>query len=330
MNKSVINSLIDLWLKDTVKETTLKTLPRLVVLAWSLGLANLSANEHLDIPGGEFIIVWESTFDKDEQHKIRAWLSHAANTTSLVNGKFPRRQTQIYIKRQHTANEPVPWAHTVRHTTPEGVKFRVNPSLSLDRFKADWTAPHEFSHLYIPYPGSEDIWISEGFATYYQNILMSRAGILSEKAAWQKIADGLSRGAKAKNPGMTLGELSAKMRHKRAFMRVYWSGVLYFLEADIALRRQGGSLDSIITEFIRCCRHKLSTWNGYLLVQSFDKIAGTSLFVPMFREYESEYQLRDYARILSQIGIKLDQGKIVFAENNDHKLLREKFTGVPL
>ena len=301
---------------------------KLAILTLALGYAGTSAAEYLKIPGGEFIIAWETEFQKDEQDKIRAWLTRAAGTTSLMNGQFPRKQTQIYVSRYGSSRGPVPWAHTVRDTSPQGVKFSVNPNVSLGRFNDDWTAVHEFSHLYIPYPGRNDIWISEGFATYYQTILMSRAGILTERAAWQKFADGFARGAKNRHADMTLAELSPKMRRKRAFMRVYWSGTLYFLEADILLRNKGGSLDAIVTEFVNCCRNQHSRWNGRKLARSFDRIAGTELFESMFREYEGEYQLRDYSRVLARVGIQLDDGKVEFVSDNDLKLFREKFTRI--
>ena len=200
---------------------------------------------------------------------------------------------------------PVPWAHTVRQTSPEGVAFHVNPARSLEEFVSDWTAVHEFSHLYIPYPGGRDIWISEGFASYYQNILMARAGVLSEKQAWQKLSDGFKRGMGDRNRNVSLGDLSPNMRKKRAFMRVYWSGALYFLEADIKLRSVGNSLDNIVSEFSRCCRTNVRYWNGIKLARSFDEIAETHLFEPLFREYESEFQIRDYESILKKLGILL-------------------------
>ena len=56
----------------------------------------------------------------------------------------------------------------------------VNPESSMQEITNDWTAFHELSHLLIPYRGHGDLWFSEGLATYYQNIIQARAGVLSE------------------------------------------------------------------------------------------------------------------------------------------------------
>ena len=306
---------------------------RVLLISGSLlvpGTSNGSlAVERISTPGGEMSIVWKSGFSELEQVKIRTWLSHAASTTSLLSGEFPLKKTRVYVNRDVSSSGPVPWAHTIRETQPEGVEFHVNPKLSLAEFVADWTAVHEFSHLFIPYPGRRDIWISEGFASYYQNILMARAGVLSGRQAWQKLADGFGRGAKDKNNDLNLRNLSPAMRKRGAYMRVYWSGALYFLEADIQLRKQGQSLDSVVAEFVKCCRNNRKYWNGLKLAQSFDELAHTDLFVPLFFAYQREYQLRDYPKILAKLGIELNNHRVEFVSNDKLQQLREQFTKPP-
>jgi len=283
------------------------------------------AVERIATPGGQMSIVWKSGFSEGEQTKLRSWLEHAAQTTSLLNGEFPLRETRVYVNRARSSG-PVPWAHTIRDSHPEGVEFHVNPNSSLEDFFSDWTAVHEFSHLFIPYPGRNDIWISEGFASYYQNILMARAGVLTERRAWQKLADGFGRGAKDRNAHISLGDLSARMHRKGAYMRVYWSGALYFLEADIALRKRGQSLDAVVAEYNKCCRQKSHYWTGLKLVQSFDQIAGTELFEPLFKAYQSEYRLRDYSEILARLGISLKNQRVEFSSDQALQQIRQKFT----
>lgn len=58
----------------------------------------------------------------------------------------------------------------------ETVGLFVNSERPIDDFYSDWTATHEFSHLMLPLLSQRYRWISEGFASYFQNILMSRAG----------------------------------------------------------------------------------------------------------------------------------------------------------
>ncbi|MFT7687747.1 MAG: hypothetical protein ACI9FB_003104 [Candidatus Azotimanducaceae bacterium] len=283
-----------------------------------------ASNDNLKVPGGHFELNWKSPFNAQEKKKIENWLSHAANTTSLINGRFPLSRTRININRTTSGQSAVPWAHTLRESTPEGVEFHVDPSASLKSFVSDWTAVHEFSHLYIPFPGNRDLWMSEGFASYYQNILMARGGILSEKQAWQKLADGFHRGSRDRKNNSKLHSLSAK--RSGGTMRVYWSGALYFLEADLNLRSSGQSLDDIISKYVNCCRNRKKYTNGRTLAKEFDNIAGRNVFLSLYEGYANEYSFRDYKSVLTKLGITLDKHHQVSLLVDDyHSRLRESF-----
>ena len=39
----------------------------------------------------------------------------------------------------------------------------------------------------LPYVVSGEKWISEGFASYYQNVLLARRGVYSESEVWQRL-----------------------------------------------------------------------------------------------------------------------------------------------
>jgi hypothetical protein len=276
--------------------------------------------EPLSVPGGQLNIDWRSSFTNDEKARLRLWLTHAAESASLLSGHFPLQETNILVQRAKRGKGPVPWAHTIRHTEPEGVSFHVDPSASVEELISDWTATHEFSHLFLPYPGRRDIWISEGFASYYQNILMMRKGTLSEQQGWQKIADGFARGEADPNQNVSLQTASKEMRERRAFKRVYWSGALYFFEADLALRQQGQSLDQVITEFGACCRDQTKEWNGAAVALALDIAAKRDLFMPLYTHYEQTTHLPDYPALLKNIGITIVESRVIL--NTDIALTR--------
>lgn len=285
--------------------------------------------EPLSVPGGQLNIDWRSSFTQDEKVRLRAWLRHAAESASLLNGRFPLQETNILVQRAKRGRGPVPWAHTIRHTEPEGVSFHVDAGASVEELISDWTATHEFSHLFLPYPGRKDIWISEGFASYYQNILMMRKGTLSEQQGWQKIADGFARGEADPNQNVSLQTASKEMRERRAFKRVYWSGALYFFEADLALRQQGQSLDQVVTKFASCCRDQAKEWNGTAIALALDQAAKRNLFVPLYAHYEQTTQLPDYHAVLKNIGITIVDKRVIL--NTDTRLtqLRQAISSLP-
>jgi hypothetical protein len=72
----------------------------------------------------------------------------------------------------------------------ETVELFVNPNHPIDEYYSDWTATHEFSHLMLRLLSQHHRWISEGLATYYQNILMSWASRYTPEPTWQLMIEG--------------------------------------------------------------------------------------------------------------------------------------------
>ena len=63
--------------------------------------------------------------------------------------------------------------------------------------EADWVAIHELSHLWLPRLHAKDRWLSEGIATYLQEVLRARCGLQSSDRAWSRIREGFERGRRS-------------------------------------------------------------------------------------------------------------------------------------
>ena len=112
----------------------------------------------------------------------------------------------------------------------------MSPHATLADLERDWVLPHELSHLFLPYVSREHAWFSEGAATYYQEVLRARGGVISESRRLLNIARS-TRSAALEGTGRALREESLVMHETYAFRAVYWAGAAFFLMADVALRR---------------------------------------------------------------------------------------------
>jgi hypothetical protein len=267
--------------------------------------------ENLAIDGGVMLIDWRGEFTAAQRDKLRDWLGTVGEAMTLLHGSLPRERIRMELTAYGTSGEAVPFGR-VKRNEPQGVEFFVNPARPLSDFVTDWTAYHELSHLFIPYPGRPDVWFSEGLATYYQNVLQYRAGLLTEPQAWQKLYEGFERGrADDRDGDLTLGQLSPRMRQRRAYMRVYWSGTLYFLEADIALRSNASAamtMDDVLKAFGDCCLHRERRWDGAAIAAEFDRIAGVDVFLTLYQRYEATRALPDYLPHLRAAGVDISNG----------------------
>ena len=101
-----------------------------------------------------------------------------------------------------------------------------------------------------------------------------------------------------------LAEISDNMRKYRNFMRVHWSGVHYWLTADIKLRQQSQNkmtLDNLLKQLKTCCQHK--SMSATEIVEQLDQLAATDIFKPLFLEYRVSHAMPDYQPTLAGLGV---------------------------
>ena len=263
--------------------------------------------------------------------QIQTWIGDAAQTVADLYGKFPVPQAQIVIVPGARSPEPTPWAYVVRGGSP-AAHFFINQRRPIREFYDDWTAVHELSHLLLPYVGSEDAWISEGVATYYQNVLRARGGRMTALEAWERLHAGFLRGMDSA-PGMTLAQATENMYRGGTHMRVYWEGAAMILIADVQLRQITAgkqSMDTALATLNECCSSTERAWSGRELFDKLDEITGTSVFRELYDQHVASKDFPDLAQAYRSLGISVGGTGIELAPEGREKQLRDAImqTGV--
>ncbi len=244
---------------------------------------------------------------------VRQWLARAAGAVTTLYGAFPVRHAQLVVVPGARGNEPVPWAYVLRGGAPSA-HFFINQRRPLAEFLSDWTAVHELSHLLLPYVRPEDAWLSEGTASYYQNVLSARAGMIPVAEAWQKLHSGFRRGMKS-NPGLTLADATERMFRDGAFMRVYWEGAAIMLLADQRLRsRSAGaqSLDSALAQLRACCLSADAAWQARELFAKLDELTQTQVFAELYEAHVASTAFPPVADAYRLLGLAVeDEGQSI-------------------
>ncbi|MCL1137015.1 hypothetical protein [Shewanella pneumatophori] len=137
-----------------------------------------------------------------EKVKVKLWVDHGLDAVSKTLGPLPQKRIEIEVIQQRNAREPVPFAEVIRDN-PIKVKLTVDAFATLDDFIEDWTLYHELSHLYLPYLDYPSFWLTEGFATYMQYVVMLNSQIINRQSFIERMRDGFIRGANQikKHPG---------------------------------------------------------------------------------------------------------------------------------
>jgi hypothetical protein len=239
------------------------------------------AEQRRAFPGGTLRIAilppWQA-------HDI-ARIEPVAQALLQAYGALPRPDTQVLVAPLRGQREAAPWGQVLRGGGA-AVHLFAGADASPDALIRDWTATHEFAHLLHPYLGGRGRWLSEGLASYYQNVLRARHGTLSADQAWERIEAGFARGARdTRAAGLTLDAASRRLGSVRSYMRVYWSGAAFWLEAELDLRARGSSLDAVLQAYAKCCLAEAVDADVEGFMRALDAIAGSETFLSRQRRY---------------------------------------------
>lgn len=305
----------------------------IIGLAALLFIAAAAARETVDdapahsrtVRAGETALQIE-VIDIDDPARVamlQRWAEEAARATVLPSGRFPLRSARVEVReRQSRGGSPVPWGQTSRDGDV-AVLLYVRRDASYEQLRADWTAVHEFSHLAHPYLGERGRWLAEGLASYHQNVLRARAGLLAPEEAWQRLDAGFRRGeAVADGPA-----LDAMGRQRGGTMRVYWAGAAYWLEMDLALRRHHDTtLEAVLDRYAQCCLDGTAHVAPEDFVAALDRAAGIALFVKRYRDYAESTVFPSLTDSYRALGIERSGAGLEFSDDSAARRLREAMT----
>ncbi len=149
---------------------------------------------------------------------------------------------------------------------------------------ADWTATHEFSHLLLPRISWRQKWISEGFASYYQNVLMARAGSTRRSMPYESSAKALS----------AVGIRGRSCRSTRLQRKACAGAVQDLLERrrDRPARRSATAQAPVATspsipswaDFSSAACRQRATGRAQFFTK-LDSLIDEPVFMPLYREY---------------------------------------------
>jgi len=263
------------------------------------------------------------TRSPERAEQLHRWLAEVATASLAAYGRFPLDRARIRVEEiRSTDSSPVPWGQTLRQDDA-AVLLYVRKGASLKELRNDWTAIHELAHLFHPYLGTRGRWLAEGLASYYQNVLRARVGLLGEEQAWQRLDAGFGRGRRA----VTGVRLDALGQRHDGTMRVYWAGAAYWMEADLALRARGSDLDSVLAEYSRCCLRGTGRVEPEAFVAALDRIDGETVFGDLYRRYSASLEFPSLDMAYQRLGISIRDEGLSFSPRPDTVRLRREVMG---
>ena len=249
---------------------------------------------------------------------LRRWLSVAAETVAvLYGGRFPVSHMQVIVVPYPGGGDPVYFGMALRGGGP-AVQLLISSEAADDEFPGEWVAIHEFLHHGMPFVARDDAWLSEGFVTYFTEVLRARAGFHDQRAAWRALFAGFARGRRS-GVGLSLADESRQMHEHGAYQRVYWGGAAIALLADVTLREAGSSLDAAMRRLQRCCAHTRRIWPAQQVLQAMETSGEGSREGPNLRALAGPIlrgvDFPELSSIYRKLGVSMVDGVLTLDES---------------
>ena len=297
---------------------------------WSSTIAFGHFNEdRIALPGGVLRLTMLDGVAAGDRAKLRSWLDRVAKASLSAYGRLPLADVQVLMIPVSGGRSAVMFGQSIRGQG-NALELLVDPTRPAGEFTEDWTAVHELSHLMHPYLGDRGAWLAEGLATYYQNVLRGRSGLLTAAQAWDRLREGFKRGARTPD-GESLEDIAQNMHRSHAFQRVYWAGAAYWLTVDRDLRRATAgamNLETALARFRDCCLPAYREWKPEDFVARLDALAGSRVFTTRYREFAQMRQFPDWEKLYADLGIVSDGEHLSFeAQAKDAAIRSAIMTG---
>jgi hypothetical protein len=261
--------------------------------------------------------------------ELESWIAASARAVGTLLGHYPVPSVNVLVVPTHV-NRPIVVAFFSRGGGPTATVFvgeGVPSAGGIDPQDLDatgrWALTHELAHALLPPVQVEDAWFNEGLATWHQELLARRGGLISEDIAyWREVVRGLSTGkARADADGLTMVDASTRMHETGAYQHAYWAGAGIMLVAEVEARRRGASLDDLVralrTAFPSDDRARSAA--ELLAVPRRGKARVVADILAATFRAQRERSFPDVDPVLLALGVMLDEHGEVTGLNDDAK-----------
>jgi hypothetical protein len=272
--------------------------------------------ERLPLGGGTVELAVSSPALDGDRAAVRGWVTTAARAVSAYFGRLPVPRFLVLV---------VPKTRGV-HGKQMGdgeasVLLQIEPGADLHDRSWDWVATHEMVHLGAPSLPRRHLWLEEGLATYVEPLARAAVGDMDEATVWREMMGGMPKGQP--EPG------ERGLDHTRTWASTYWGGALFFLEADLAIRRATGgtrSLRTALRAVVAAGGDARVWWSIDRFLSAADDAVGKPVLRPMYEKMALSRHEVDLPGLWARLGVVRTAGGVTFDDRAPEAALRRSLT----
>jgi hypothetical protein len=267
------------------------------------------------VPGDpELTLAVPRNATKVAPEQLTAWVSAVADGNRRFWARSPAKGGLVILIPSSRGGVPF---GRVLSLGGAAVTVLVGQQATNQELYDDWVLVHEFIHLGSPLMRDTGAWLNEGFATFYEPVLRTRAGWKSEDDVWREWISSMPRGM----PAMTDIGLENAGRGG-----IYWGGALFVLMAEIeSLKASGGRIG-----FSDCLRTVLAEggdvtvkWPTMKFLDRCDALLGKTVIAPLAKQHIEKGSAMDLGQLWKRLGVSMaEDGAIHYDDKAELAWLR--------
>ena len=187
----------------------------------------------IPVPGASITLALDGPFDVGDG-ALAGWVKANAEAVAGWFGRFPVPHALVILVSGGAAD--IDFGKSLSGGGAS-VFLRVGARAGRQDLARDWVLAHELVHLGFPAQPRYRDWMEEGLATYVEPLARAKAGLLDDAAVWRGFLTGMHFGLPER------GDRGLDRTH--TWGRVYWGGALFWLVADLEIRRRTAGARSL-------------------------------------------------------------------------------------
>jgi hypothetical protein len=235
-----------------------------------------------------------------ELPRLHAWVGVAATAVSTYYGRFPVDRALVLAVQQAAG-----FHGKAMGGGGAAVLLQMAPGADLTDPGVDWQATHEMVHLAVPELPRDQIWLSEGLATYVEPLARSLTGELSPGSVWIGLIRGLPKGQP--EPG------DRGLDRTHTWGRTYWGGALFAFVADLEIRKATDNRQSLMTALrggLGAGANASVRWPVERFLAACDHATGTTVLIDLYRRMATSPVNVDLPAIWRELGVSVSADRI--------------------
>lgn len=250
---------------------------------------------------------------------VHNYVQRAATAVNTYFGHFPLKHVNLDFRvisgDRVRGGRSSPWHDGT-------ITVGIGRDTSAETLLGDWTLTHEMVHLAFPATREDNReWIGEGMATYIEPVARAQCGYLTPEEVWKQFVNNMHKGLP--QPG------DQGMDNTPTWGRTYWGGGLFWLMADIEIRKKTHNRTGVREAFRTIMNEDgtmLDLWPTWTIFETGDRATGTRVLTDMYVAWKDKPVNVDLDKLWKDLGIEEKGDTVIFHDAAPYAAIRKAIT----